>query len=318
MTQVIIPVPPYDFELALCYLQRSNLEIVERVMKGSLVGVYHGPDGWAQVTLTNAGTVDAPKLILSADSPTGEHVHEDYWAAFWTRRLHLDWDMSPFFAVTDRDPVMAALVRRFRGLRPVTAASVYESLTWGMIGQQINLRFAYQLKGTLVELAGEHIVTPEGSLWGFPQPKAVAALQYEDLTQRQFSRRKAEYVIDFARLVDGGQLDLSLLSHMDMETAIDFLCRIRGIGRWTAEYGLLRGIGHPDAFPAGDVGLKNAVARFFQMDGQPTEDTLRRISEAWSGWRGWAAFYLWFAQSQVKNGRFIADTADKNESRDRQ
>src|SRR5690606_40082785 len=92
----------------------------------------------------------------------------------------------------------------------------------------------------------------------FPSPDAIARLRYEALQELQFSRRKAEYVIDFARLVDSGRLDLETLERADDEAVMARLTRIRGLGRWCSDCTLMFGLGRPAVLPAADIWLRYA------------------------------------------------------------
>jgi len=118
-------------------------------------------------------------------------------------------------------------------------------------------------------------------------------LDYSQLREQQFSQRKAEYVIDFAREVENGLLDLNALSKMTDEEAMERICKIRGLGRWTAECILLFGLGRQDLLPAKDVGLQRAVTEVWGLPQRISEQELREMAEAWKPWRSWYTYYLW-------------------------
>ncbi len=109
----------------------------------------------------------------------------------------------------------------------------------------------------------------------------------------QFSRSKAEYIVGLARAVASGELDLDALSTISEAERIERLVRLRGIGRWTAEYGSMRGYGARDSLPAADIGLRNAVTVAYRLDHQATEAEVRAMGERWTPWRAFATFYLW-------------------------
>ena len=111
--------------------------------------------------------------------------------------------------------------------------------------------------------------------------------------ERQFSRQKVEYVKGIAAAVLGGRIDFELLRTVAPEQALNALIAIKGIGRWTAEYLLIRALGFPDAIPAADVGLRKAIGKAYGMGRNATEAEVRILAEKWQGWRGWAAFYFW-------------------------
>ena len=120
--------------------------------------------------------------------------------------LGLNLDPSPF------ERAHPELTKPHRGAHLPQTATVWESLMWTIVGQQVNLSFAYRLRRVLVELCGEEA---KNGLRRHPPPERVASLSYEDLTQRQFSQSKARYVIDTARLIASGELPLETFPSRD-------------------------------------------------------------------------------------------------------
>ena len=182
---------------------------------------------------------------------------------------------------------------RFCGLRPILDADLFESMVKIIIGQQLNVRFAATLTERLVDLGGETVEWNSVLLPVFPSAEQVARWPYDELQSRSFSRRKAEYVIDFARAVVDGRVDLDGLWRMADGEICERLTSLRGIGRWTVECFLLFGIGRPDVLPAADIGVQNALQRLYGMDRRPGEDEVRRLAEPWAPWRSYVTYYLW-------------------------
>jgi DNA-3-methyladenine glycosylase II len=201
----------------------------------------------------------------------------------------LDLDLPAFQAHMEvADPVMAGLARKYYGARPVGTFSLWEALAWSIIGQQVNVSFAYTLKETLVRLGGAAF---EGYP-AFPAPERVAAIPYEALQAEKYSRKKAEYIIDIAKAIVEGRLDLAEHVALPFDDAVKELVKLRGVGRWTAEC-LLMDAGAPDAFPAGDIGIRNSVQRFYGMEHQPTEPEVRELGRVWAPYSALACYYLW-------------------------
>ncbi|HEY1247314.1 MAG TPA: DNA-3-methyladenine glycosylase [Hyphomicrobiaceae bacterium] len=214
---------------------------------------------------------------------------------FVRRVFLLDEDPAPFLEAAARDPLFHALVRRFSGLRPVLIADPFETLLWAVAGQQVNVSFARKLKLALVEACGRCIRVDGEEYRLTPTAQEVARLDPAALAARQFSRQKAEYTLGLARAAASGALNFAMLARLPAEEAIASLTRWRGVGRWTAEYVLMRGLGARDVLPAGDLGLQQAIGRAYGLGRTATEVEVRRIAEQWAGWRGWAAFYWWLS-----------------------
>ncbi len=142
-----------------------------------------------------------------------------------------------------------------------------------------------------------HPVTHEGeTLWTFPAAEALAEATVEDLFALQFSRRKAEYVIEASRAIATGALDERQLRALPDEAIVERLLRQRGLGLWTAQWALIRGFGRPDAVPMGDVGVRRAVGMFYPVAGGPsakaTDEEVARIAENWRPFRSLGTHYL--------------------------
>lgn len=117
------------------------------------------------------------------------------------------------------------------------APSVFDGILWSIIGQQINFPFACLLKRRLVDGAGAPL---QDKLWAPPTPAAVAALAPAELLPLQFSRQKADYVTQTARLIAEGKLDLEKLRTMSATRAERTLLAIRGLGLWSVNYLMMR------------------------------------------------------------------------------
>ena len=127
----------------------------------------------------------------------------------------------------------------------------------------------------------------------YPTPRQLIEAGESALREQGVSRQKSAYLLEIADRAAAGELDRAAFAALSDEDAIGRLCEIKGVGRWTAEIVLMRGLGRPDVFPAGDLGLQVAVQELWGMRERPSEKTLRRIAERWKGWRSYAAFYLW-------------------------
>ncbi|MES2127631.1 MAG: DNA-3-methyladenine glycosylase 2 [Pseudomonadota bacterium] len=186
--------------------------------------------------------------------------------------LGLRIDPAPFLKFTKKDPLLGPLARRFKGLRIVQSATIFEALTWAIIGQQINLTFAIALRRTFIEQAGRQ---HSSDLWCYPEAGDVAGLALDELTTRKFSGAKAETLLRLAGLAARGEITLA--RDADLADVSKTLLAIKGIGPWTVNYALLRGYGYPDCSLHGDVAIRAALQRLRGEDSKP--DMAR--TEAW-------------------------------------
>lgn len=202
--------------------------------------------------------------------------------------LGLRIDPAPFIAMARDDSLLAPLAQRHGALRIVQSASVFEALTWAIIGQQINLGFAIALRRSLVQVAG---VRHSSGLWCYPEAAQLARLDIDQLLSRKFSRAKAETLLRLARLVDDGAL--SLARDADIDAASAALLAVKGIGPWTVNYALLRGYGHADCSLHGDVAIRAALQRLLGEESKPDMARTAALLARWAPHRTMAAAHLW-------------------------
>jgi AraC family transcriptional regulator of adaptative response / DNA-3-methyladenine glycosylase II len=183
----------------------------------------------------------------------------------------------------------ARLVEGRSHLRVTQTVSVWEGLLWAIIGQQINLPFAFSLRRRLFELAGR----PIDGLFAAPTAGAVAALTVDRLKAVQFSRQKAEYLIGAAKLIAAGTLDLEGLGQLSATRAERTLLNLRGLGPWSVNYIMMRSLGHADCLPLGDTGVTSGLKHLFQLEARPDADATRRLMAAFSPYRSLATSHLW-------------------------
>jgi DNA-3-methyladenine glycosylase II len=302
-TRILHPRPPFRFDLALVYLWRSPLEVLDVVSQG----VYRRAlmlNGRPRLLEVRAeGGADQPALRIALLDGPATPSQLDAATALVARCFRLAEDVTPLDHLAEADPAFGTLVQRVRGLRALIMPSAFEALVWAITGQQINVAFAYKLKRVLIERFGRRLEHDNCTYFLFPDPERLATLDRDELRALQFSGQKARYIVDLARLIADGRLDLEGLRSLPAEAARATLMELRGVGRWTAEYVLMRGLGARDELPAADIGLQTAAARIYRLDRRPTEPELRALAEPWAGWRSYYAFYLWFTLNPVASSQ---------------
>ncbi len=180
------------------------------------------------------------------------------------------------------------LARGREGLRIPLTLDPFEALIWAIVGQQVNLAFAYALRRDLIRLAG---LPAAHGLIAHPDAARLAVLAPEDLQALRFSRRKAEYLIGAARAVAEGRLRLEALP--TATGAARALLALRGCGTWTAQYVLMRGLGFGDCVPLGDAALTLALQRAFNLPERPGPEATARLLARFTPHRSLATFHLW-------------------------
>lgn len=171
------------------------------------------------------------------------------------RYLGGPFDLDAFAAFAATEPVLAGLVERLRGLRPPLAPDPFEALVTSITAQQVSLRAAFAIRNRLIEAFG----VPFEHAFAFPTRERIALADPAALVALGFSRRKAEYTVGLAR----SDLDLGSLAGLPDDEVKARLVALPGIGEWTADWFLARHLARPEAWPAGDLGLRKAVLHFY-------------------------------------------------------
>ena len=204
----------------------------------------------------------------------------------------VDLDVASFYRGAAADPVLADLITRHYGLRPTLSPQPFEMLVGAICAQQVNLAFAFTVRARLVRRFGTAVRVNGETVYAFPEPGVMARARVSELRSMQLTTRKAEYIVDLAKRVNSGELDLASLSGRSNEDVIETLIAVRGLGRWTAEWFLARGLGRGDVCPAGDLAVRKAFARFYNRGRVCSETAIRRRAASWGAHQNLAVHYL--------------------------
>ena len=204
------------------------------------------------------------------------------------RILSLDVDGAGFAEVGRRDPTIGALQQRFAGLRPVLFMSPYEAAAWALIANRLRIAQAARIKARMAEQLGAPVDVHGDVRHAFPGPARLGDLaDFPGLSERKLERLRA-----LAAAAREGALDPSRLRALPPEDALSELRQLPGIGPFGAELILLRGAGEPDHLPMAEPRLRRAVGLAYGLEGEPPQDELVRLSEAWRPYRTWVTVLL--------------------------
>lgn len=283
---LILPLPPrYRVDEVLAFHARDAEGVAEQV-SGRALRKAVLLDG-VPVLFEIEFVQDAAHCRIAADGELGaaaQLLADEALRSMLALRI----DPAPFADFVRDDPCLAPLVARQPGLRIVQSATVFEALTWAIIGQQINLPFAISLRRSFIQQAGR---AHSSGLWCYPEAVDVARLEVDVLTSRKFSRAKAETLLRVAKMAADGELSLHV--NDDPQASAAQLLAIKGIGPWTVNYTLLRGYGYADCSLEGDVAVRSAIGRLLGLEGKPSIAQAQAWLAAYAPHRTMAAAYLW-------------------------
>ena len=203
-------------------------------------------------------------------------------------------DLRPFYKLLSANKALSYMSKDFAGLRLIGIPDLFEAICWCIIGQQINLTFAYKTKRRLVERFGTRLVHEDQVYYAFPAPEALAAADPEELRAMQFSGQKTSYLINIAKAFKEGEMSLEILTALpDVAAQQKALTAIKGIGIWTANYTLMKTLRVPTAIPYGDAGLLNALIAHHIITDKKDVEGINRFFQDFKGWESYLVFYLW-------------------------
>ncbi len=298
--------PPLAFEPMLRFLAARALPGIERIGAGSYERVFGPAQAPLSVRVSAAG--DAPTLLL-AIPPAPAVVIEDVITRV-RRMFALDLDCAAVDATLSAEPVLAGPVARHPGLRMPGGWDGFETLVRAVLGQQVSVAAATTLTGRLVETFGGKR-SREGFAARvplrlldldriFPTPAQLVDAPLESIG---LPRARASTFRTAAAAVLDGRLDFS--PGQTLKGFVERCVSLPGIGPWTAHYVAMRGLGHRDAFPAGDLVLR-------RMLGGERRLTMRAAAsraDAWRPWRAIAVMHLWNLAADQASARRSPESA---------
>lgn len=267
--------PPLAWNELLAYLAARAIPGVESVDERTYRRTLRVGGSAVVVELEHA----PPVVSLRLAAPTTELLGTIVETA--RRALDLDADPAQIALVLSRDQALRPLVERNPGLRVAGAWDGFELAVRAVLGQQVSVRGATTLAGRLAARFGEPLAAShDGLTHVFPRPETLVEA---DVAAIGLPGARAETIRRLALAASMGELRLSSSAPFAETRAA--LVALPGIGPWTAEYVAMRVLRDPDAFPAGDLGLRNAGATTARAEG-------------WRPWRAYAAAHLWAAGAE--------------------
>jgi DNA-3-methyladenine glycosylase II len=298
----LTPTPPYSFDLTVHRFARFTDEIVDRVEPKRYRRLLVIEGRLVLAIVTDAGTTAKPLLQVELHGDRKADLTRPEIAAQLRHILCTDLDLKPFYRLVKNDELLGLIAPRFRGLKLPASPTVFESLVMAVLSQQVNLTFAYSIKKELVETFGETQQVNGDLYHAFPSPARFAEQKEEALLRFRLSRAKAGTLVRLGQAFASGATTDQELTALADDEVVARLTQIKGIGRWSADIALLRGLARIDAFPGGDLGVVKYVAQgLLGKTEKATEAEMREFAERWRPYRGLALIYCYAELMQRSN-----------------
>lgn len=298
MKTLLIPKPAlFSFEECLWFLNRNYDDCLHHIAPGRLSKAICINGENIAFTLQ----ADEQHLLVHLEHGGSQEVLQEQLIQYITDWFDLERDIAPFYGMLQKNSTLGYMAKDFEGFRLIGIHDLYEALCWSIIGQQINLTFAYTLKRRLVEQYGQQLTVNQQTLYIFPRPEVIQKATVADLRVLQFSERKAEYLLLISKMFAEGTISKQQVQQCaSYEEQVQLLTAIRGIGVWTANYALMKTLKQLQAIPYGDVGLLNALLNHQLIKDKKDTVGIEKLFRRFKGWESYLVFYLWRSLSDVK------------------
>jgi DNA-3-methyladenine glycosylase II len=284
------PAPPFQLELTVWALRRRADNEVDRWDGESYRRALPVNGKFVEVAVTQMGPPCAPRLQVTVTGARHARGVKSSVTAALDRMLGLQACLSEFYRLAATDRQLWRLAERFRGLKPPRFLNLFEALVNAIACQQVTLTQGIRLLNRLVATYGAAV--PASDLHAFPQPLDLARIEPENLRRLQFTRQRALALFELSTAIVEHEFDLEGYASLDDEAALTRLLQLRGVGRWTAEYALLRGLGRLHIFPGDDVGARNNLQRWLGLKTPLDYEGTRLVLTKWSPYAGLIYFHL--------------------------
>ncbi|CAG4997700.1 DNA-3-methyladenine glycosylase [Dyadobacter sp. CECT 9275] len=288
---MLIPRPAlFSFQECIWFLNRNYDDCLHTIRDATVTKAVAFGSNDLLFKVREEGAFLRIEVLSGAPDTALKNQLVDY-VTFW---FDLERDITPFYQLLETDPKLAYMATDYKGLRLMGIEDLFEVLCWSIIGQQINLTFAYKLKRRLVERYGRKIEYAGEVHFIFPDPEVLAGADLAELRVMQFSLKKAEYIIGMANVFKTGMLSREMIvNEPDFEARQKKLTSFKGIGVWTANYALMKSLRDSAGIPHGDVGLLKALQHHNFIADRKESTKINVLLSRFKGWESYLVFYLW-------------------------
>jgi DNA-3-methyladenine glycosylase II len=300
---VLTPRPPFRLDLTVWTLRRRPDNLIDRWDGQVYRRMVVLPGGPTEFAVQQVAPPLTPKLKVTVEGKSLSADTKELVSSILQRLLGLDKDLTKFYAFAARETRLDALAMRFYGMKPPRFASVFEGIINAIACQQLTLTVGIELLNRLAKACGAESRGQDAIANAFPRAEDLIKVSPMKLRALGFSRQKGRAMLELARGVAEGSLDLESMELLSDEAALACLQNLRGVGRWTAEYVLLRGLGRVHVFPGDDVGARNNLQAWLGLAKSLDYDGVIRTLRRWRRYGGLLYFHLLL--DRLADGGFV-------------
>lgn len=293
------PKPPFDLNLTLGIYQKFDKDLIDRFDGETYRRVLLVDEKPYLTQTVSIGSIENPKIeveVMSVpDTKTKNTIKNRL-----TFMLGLDDDLNSFYKFAESDPTMSKIIKTLYAMRTPCAETVFESLIIAITEQQIALPAAVIFRSRLVKQYGKTLAIDNEVHYAFPIAADLAKAKLEDIRKMRFSQKKSEVILNVSKLASEGKLNLEGMRSWPKEKILETLTAISGIGPWSVNYVMVRGMRRGEGLPAGDLAVRTAVTNFYHLKDKATAEDVEEILAPYKNYKNYAAYYLIRAYADQK------------------
>jgi DNA-3-methyladenine glycosylase II len=181
------------------------------------------------------------------------------------------------------DPVLAAIISRVGPFKLQYREPTFQTLVRSIVYQQLSGKAALTIFNRLTAAAKADPLTPE----------SILRLRPARMRSLGLSAQKLGYIRELARMTKRGEVDFERCSALEDAEVVEHLTRVKGVGVWTVQMFLIFALRRPDVLPVGDLGVRAAMKKAYNLPELPKPAEMERLAQTWRPYCSIASWYLW-------------------------
>lgn len=297
----ILPaVAPFRLDLTVWALRRRNSNLIDQWDGKHYIRLFNLENQTIKVLVGQNNDKKNPSILVSTNIRISKKIQNEL-SCLLVSMLGLTQDMRGFYRIAKQDLQLKPLMMKFKGVKPPRFPSIFEALCNAIACQQLSLDAGLQILNRFAQNYGKCIHHNESIYYAFPRPQDVAHCNSEELRKLGFSIKKSETLIRIANNILEQKVEWDNLVNLSDMDAMKFLCSLKGIGRWSAEYTLLRGLGRIHLFPGDDIGAHRNLQKYLHFRGTINHARVNKILSHLYPYAGLVYFHLVLQTLAEKN-----------------
>jgi len=285
---ILHPVHPFRLDYTVWALRRRSKNIIDQWDGEYYRRLFFIEGQLIKVTVKQKNTKE---ILVSTNKKINQKIKVEL-IKLLEMMLGLNRKLLDFYRLAKHDPHLSHLVSQFKGLKPPRFPSIFEALVNAISCQQLSLDAGLQIQNRFAQHIGKKMSGHDGTFYAFPIPEDVAKCSVAELKKLGFSTNKCKTLIDLSSQIIADETLFDNLENKTNDEIVKLLCQFKGIGRWSAEYVLLRGLGKIEMFPGDDVGASKNLQLLLHLKTKLDYQQISKITKKWYPYAGFIYFHL--------------------------